>query len=90
MMVRILNLQKRLFIYQKRKNNHCYREKRPIILATSKGHFNEVAPNNTDLGIMLPYTALATFAVSLRSTELLIMTRVRIIPVNLRFLKKNS
>lgn len=48
---------------------------RPIVLAESKGKMNDVvAPNNKDLGIMLPYTALHHLLFHFGAPKYLIMT----------------
>lgn len=74
MMVKNIESAKEIVYLSKAEEQLLLSEKRPIILATSKGHFNEVAPNNTDLGIMLPYTALQHLLFHYGAPNYLIMT----------------
>ncbi|MFI5070489.1 MAG: carbamoyltransferase HypF [Terriglobales bacterium] len=47
---------------------------RPIVLAPAKVEFKHVAPGNTDLGVMLPYTPLHHLLFAAGAPEALVMT----------------
>ncbi|NLY80431.1 MAG: carbamoyltransferase HypF [Lysinibacillus sp.] len=75
MMVKDLDSAKEIVYLSKTEEQILLSNKRPILLAKSKGDLNEiVAPNNTDLGIMLPYTALQHLLFYYGAPRYLIMT----------------
>jgi hydrogenase maturation protein HypF len=47
---------------------------RPIVLLLAKRHFEGVAPNNRDLGVMLPYTPLHHLLFAAGAPDVLVMT----------------
>jgi hydrogenase maturation protein HypF len=49
-------------------------EARPIVLAPSRVNFDEVAPENCELGVMLPYTPLHHLLFAAGAPEVLVMT----------------
>ena len=47
---------------------------RPVVLARAKSHLPGVAPENDEIGVMLPYTALHHLLFAAGAPEILVMT----------------
>lgn len=75
MMVKNMEVAETIVQLSKEEKEILLSDKRPIVLAKSKGVIDEiVAPNNMNLGIMLPYTALHHLLFYFGAPNYLIMT----------------
>jgi hydrogenase maturation protein HypF len=73
-MVRDVDVARRLVCLSREAESLLTSAARPIVLAPSRAAWPDVAPDNADLGVMLPYTPLHEILFTTGAPDVLVMT----------------